>query len=114
DLRIECPELNYIVDFKTGNRDDDQLIFYEWLYYLLDPDWEARDLDSRFWLIFKSETAGGKITPKRREDWRSKMAEALSDCLERGFTLGEKAGDREKLARITRADLFSLGKGGEA
>ena len=32
DLRVECPELNYIVDFKTGKGDDEQLIFYECLY----------------------------------------------------------------------------------
>ncbi len=114
DLRIESPELNYIVDFKTGQSDSDQLIFYEWLYYLLDEAWDGRELKSTFWLVFKRETEGKGITDKSREDWRQGLTEALAECLEQGFALGKKAGDREKLTRITRADLFRAGQGGEA
>ena len=34
-------------------------------------------------------------------------------ALEQGFTLGKKAGDRVKLASVTRADLFRADKGAE-
>ena len=114
DLRVECPELNYIVDFKTGNGDDGQLIFYEWLYYLLDEAWQGKELQSLFWLVFSQETGGKKITDKRRQDWREGLEDSFKDVLDRGFTLGKKAGDREKLAAVTRADLFRADKGGEA
>ena len=114
DLRVECPEFNYIVDFKTGNGDDEQLIFYEWLYYLLDEAWSGKELRSQFWLVFKRETGGRKITDKRRQDWRESLGDVLANCLEHGFALGKKAGDRELLARITRADLIRANKGVEA
>ena len=42
------------------------------------------------------------------------LGDVLTNCLEHGFALGKKAGDREKLARITRADLIKAKKGVEA
>jgi hypothetical protein len=113
DLRVECPELNYIVDFKTGKGDDEQLIFYECLYYLLDKAWSAKELQSLFWQVFDQKTGGRKITDKRRQEWRGEQEENLKQILEQGFTLGKKAGDRVKLASVTRADLFRADKGAE-
>lgn len=113
DLRVECPELNYIVDFKTGKGDDEQLIFYEWLYYLLDEAWAAKELQSLFWQVFDQKTGGRKITDKRRQEWRGEQEDNLKQILEQGFTVGKKAGDRVKLASVTRADLFRADKGAE-
>lgn len=114
DLRIECPRENIIVDFKTGAYDSDQLIFYEWFYYLLENDYSGKALNSTFWMILKQAPEGKPITEAMRELWRDEMKQALAGCLESGFTLGKTARDRIELAGITRADLFRTGFGGDA
>jgi hypothetical protein len=114
DLRIECPGTYYIIDFKTGGKDDDQLIFYEWLYYLLDPDWQSCLLTSVFWMLFKQEAESKPHDDKKRQAWRSKVEEAFTASLASGYRLGRKAGDREELRAISRADLYLRSRGGEA
>lgn len=114
DLRIECPHENFIVDFKTGAYDSDQLIFYEWFYYLLENDFSGKALRSTFWMILKQVPGGRPITDAMREKWKEEIRQALADCLDSGFTLGKAAKDRIELAGVTRADLFRISFGGEA
>lgn len=113
DLRIETPGRDFIVDFKTGSFDDDQLIFYEWLYYLLDPDYDGKPLSSLFWLIFDQRRDGKSPTPEARDKLLGKVSAAFTACLETGFTLGRSAADRAELAQITRADLYRVQPGGD-
>jgi ATP-dependent exoDNAse (exonuclease V) beta subunit len=43
DLRLETPDKYHIIDFKTGNHDARQMVFYELYYYLLDePFWQIK------------------------------------------------------------------------
>ena len=108
DLRILSPGKDYIVDFKTGSADVDQLIFYEHYYYNFykysDP-FEDDEIHSLFWMVLegKAEREGAKID--RWRDWRHQIGDTLSDCIRSGYHTGESQADKKKSQTITRADL---------
>jgi len=122
DLRISTSNTDYIVDFKTGQADMGQLIFYEYLYYLLDPiypggsetDPPPRTLTSLFWMILDARRDGENITENKRKAWLDKLSVMLEDCLASGYGLGSRTADRERLKQITRADLWTNTTGRES
>jgi len=112
DLRIECPQEYIIVDFKTGQYDDSQLIFYQWFYYLLSGDYDQRKITSQFWGIFDRVAKPKSIADKKIQSWKLEIANALDACLESGFPPGRTAKDRKTWPDITRADLYRIQFGG--
>ncbi|MDD2331014.1 MAG: PD-(D/E)XK nuclease family protein [Candidatus Cloacimonetes bacterium] len=107
DLRINSPLHYFIIDFKTGKGHENQLIFYEYLYFLLhDPEAESR-LDSRFCQIFELEGSNQGITTKKREAFLAKLLAQLELIHRFGFLLPRTIANRNDKIRITRADLFS-------
>ncbi len=113
DLRVKCTDQDLIIDFKTGGLNNDQLYFYEWLYYRLDENWENRKLVSLFWQLFENEKQISSDKPEKRMEWKDQVGDALKACLAEGYSLGEKVADRQDLKRISRADLYRTRKGGE-
>lgn len=113
DLRISLPGQDYIVDFKTGKGETEQLIFYEYFYYRLDPDYQNA-LNSLFWMILDARRESENISDKKRQAWLEGLAEVLDQCLSSGYGLGAKAADRERLKTITRADLWKAPSGRES
>ncbi|MBP7309672.1 MAG: PD-(D/E)XK nuclease family protein [Candidatus Cloacimonetes bacterium] len=106
DLRIEMDNEALIIDFKTGGKDINQLILYEWLYYLLDGLIPEENISSVFWMILDAEPSKEKISPDKRQALLAKILETLSTSLAMGYLQGQKATDRQRLKSITRADLY--------
>lgn len=110
DLRIQAPTWKIILDFKTGSAQVNQLIFYEYFYYLIEnPELEAQ-LSSYFWQILDMRIdSQHKVTDKKREQYISEINKGLLDCLEQGYSIAEKAQYRGILQEITRSDLYLAG-----
>lgn len=106
DLRIEMEQEALIIDFKTGGKDINQLIIYEWLYYLMDDLIPEDSISSIFWMILEAEASSDKINPEKRKALRTNILETLSAILAQGYYQGKKATDRQRLKSITRADLY--------
>ncbi len=87
DLRIETPLQNYIIDFKTGKGSIDQLIFYEYFYYLIGAQEPLPKCDSRFCQIFDREGKDEGITAKKREAWLAKILHQLELISKFGYLL---------------------------
>ena len=113
DLRISLPGQDFIVDFKTGKGDAEQLIFYEYFYYRLDPEYQNQ-LNSLFWMILDARRDSENLSDKKRQSWRDGLIQILDQCLSSGYGLGTKATDRERLKQITRADLWKAPSGRES
>ncbi|HPF08268.1 MAG TPA: PD-(D/E)XK nuclease family protein [Candidatus Cloacimonadota bacterium] len=110
DLRIESSGIKSIVDFKTGQGNTEQLIFYEWLYYLLEhPELES-ELDSCFWMIFEmAESSKAKSSARARNKYLENISQALLQCLEHGYLLATKSEDRKLMRELSRSDLYLPG-----
>ncbi|HRX77209.1 MAG TPA: hypothetical protein P5342_07080, partial [Candidatus Cloacimonadota bacterium] len=110
DLRIESSGIKSIVDFKTGQGNTEQLIFYEWLYYLLEhPELES-ELDSCFWMIFEmAESSKAKSSARARNKYLENISQALLQCLEHGYLLATKSDDRKLMRELSRSDLYLPG-----
>ncbi|NLK50409.1 MAG: PD-(D/E)XK nuclease family protein [Candidatus Cloacimonetes bacterium] len=106
DLQVNTPETDYIIDFKTGGADTEQLLFYEFYYHRHDEAYD-RELKSLFWMVKedKSEIEGVKKQDVYN-DWISYIAVTLMSCLEAGYRIGITAADRKYMETITRADLY--------
>jgi hypothetical protein len=115
DLRIESSGSKYIVDFKTGRAKAEQLIFYEWLYYLLDNPESEPELKSLIWMILQMRIDDKTQTSsKKRGSYLENIAEALSACLTQGYRLAGKSTDRLVLRDVSRSDLYLPGVHHEA
>ena len=106
DLRIEMEPEVLIIDFKTGARDVNQLIIYEWLYYLLDSRIAEDKINSIFWMILDAKPSPEKITSQKRDALLENILDTLSTTLAVGYLQGKKAQNRNRLKNITRADLY--------
>lgn len=113
DLRIETPQKLIIVDFKTGKASEDQLLFYEYFYYLLSDISLKERLHSFIWQILDMsiDDCSAKVA-KHRESYPQKIADALQACLEGGYMIASKSKGKRYLQEITRSDLW-LNKGEE-
>lgn len=108
DLRIETSDLNVIIDFKSGrSMDSGQLIFYEYFYYLLDPDYDNTSLKSLFWSILDFKENEDNSNEAKRSKWKDGIVQTLEECLERGFFIAKAAKNRQIMPGITRADIYA-------
>ncbi|PKN73622.1 MAG: hypothetical protein CVU50_02595 [Candidatus Cloacimonetes bacterium HGW-Cloacimonetes-3] len=110
DLRIETEQEAMIIDFKTGNRDYRQLIIYEWFYYLLDATLDEDKVNSLFWNILDTKVSDDSITADKRSKLKSDILDTFQSSLTIGYTQGTKTADRQRLMKITRADLITADK----
>ena len=108
DLRIETAGENFIIDFKTGEGKKEQLIIYEWVYYLLLDALGDKSLSSHICQILEQESEPMNITDKQRETYKEKLRQALSNILQLGFGLSPRTTDRNQYPALTRADLYSI------
>lgn len=109
DLRIESDPQKMIIDFKTGNASVEQLIFYEWFYYLLTNPAEHEHLKSLFWMIFDKCKGKETTNETKRSKYMNEITSSLEMCLNEGFWIGVKSADRKWLKEITRSDLYIAG-----
>lgn len=110
DLRIESPERYTIIDFKTGRASENQLIFYEWVYYLLNGIEDA-EIEGIFAKVLEQDHERMRFTDKDRQKLKEKLRESIIRVVREGYGLGLRSTDRQYLKEITRADLFVV-KGG--
>lgn len=113
DLRIQTPEKDYIVDFKTGSTDRDQLIFYEYFYHRLDPQY-TKVISSLFWKILDAVADEDKDKDKYVDQWKTRVENTLQACLETGYQTGVSLKDKELSQAITRTELQRATKKEEA
>nr|MDK2850384.1 hypothetical protein [Candidatus Cloacimonadota bacterium] len=107
DLRIETPSIRIIVDFKTGRATEDQLIFYEYFYYLISDMQLKERLRSYIWQILDmSIDPCSKKVPASRDGYPQKIANALQSCLENGYMIAQKSQGKLTLQSISRSDLW--------
>ena len=110
DLRIETPTRKIILDFKTGAAHVNQLIFYEYAYYLIENPELGAELSSYFWQILEMNIdSKNSATVNKREQYISEISESLKDCLQQGYGIAEKAQYKGILQEITRSDLQVMG-----
>lgn len=110
DLRIETLDTKYIIDFKTGSASAEQLIFYEWVYYLLENPDLSDTVKSMIWLILDSRIDSKvKTSDKARSEYRMRIMDSLQQCIYQGYGLSKKAADRISLKNISRSDLYNPG-----
>jgi len=107
DLRIESESNKIIVDFKTGSASEDQLIVYEYFYYLITDPQLDNLVRSYIWQILqmKVDPCSYKVQRKRLS-FVQKLEEALQDCLTNGYGTGDKRASQQILKAITRSDLY--------
>ena len=108
DLRIETKTENFIIDFKTGESSKEQLIIYEWVYYLILDALGDKSLSSHICKILEQESNPVDIDDKKRQNYYDKIKAGLSTILSQGFGLSAKTSDRQQYTAITRSDLYSV------
>lgn len=111
DLRLETPDKYHIIDFKTGNHDARQMVFYELYYYLLDEPLLADKMQSTICRILDRDAE----TIKTEDKMRQKLSQALVDTLDTikldGFGLPASTTDRLRHKQLSRADLYTMDRG---
>nr|HPR18537.1 PD-(D/E)XK nuclease family protein [Candidatus Cloacimonadota bacterium] len=105
DLRIHTEEKKYIFDFKTGvysrqKNYEEQLQFYEEIYYLIDHPNRAEEIASYLFFVEQKEMK----KPDKRIDMKESITNVLENILENGFAVTDKPGNFEE-TDITRRDL---------
>lgn len=112
DLRIETPTGKMILDFKTGAAHVNQLIFYEYFYYLIEDPGMETELSSYFWQILNMRIdSEHTVTQGKREQYISDISQSLQECITEGYGLAQKAAHKGILQEITRSDLYLTGRG---
>ncbi len=107
DLRIETTNKRYIIDFKTGSGSKDQLLFYEWCYYILDRDTPIEhEIVSMICNLFEHTYDQLKDADSMREKFRERIYSQLASVIQSGYWIAEKVADRKVIAEISRADLY--------
>ena len=120
DLRIELAGENryYIFDYKTGSSEKEQLIIYEWFYYLAQQPELAGNVFSFFYYIFDrygkglSELSRSKAgsTTELVAKLKGELVSVLDNIAERGFYMPDKKTALTALADICRKDLYFSAK----
>ena len=105
---METAAENFIIDFKTGEGKKEQLIIYEWVYYLLLDALGDKSLSSQICNILQQESKPADIDARQREAYKDKLYLGLSTIFQTGFGLSTKTTDRSQYPAITRADLYSI------
>ncbi|MBN1559356.1 PD-(D/E)XK nuclease family protein [candidate division KSB1 bacterium] len=114
DLRIETADKShfYIFDYKTGNYDKDQLIFYELFYYLIQQLAREDQISSCFYQVL--DARGKELREfnhrKSKQDVLSGFSRAVQNqvvefCRD-GFAIAEKKYMLDDMEDISRKDLY--------
>jgi ATP-dependent exoDNAse (exonuclease V) beta subunit len=108
DLRLETPDKYHIIDFKTGNSDKSQLVFYELYYYLIDKPELADKMQSSICNILEryAETTGSD--DKKRQKLKQDLIDALDTIKQEGFGLPSKVSDRKRHMKLTRELISTI------
>jgi len=121
DLRLETPGAMFILDFKTGDMNKKQLLFYAWFYYLIEhPAWREhiytgfyKLLDMQFkWEDIRDDSKGDPLLDELLLRLHALPAEGFPAC--------DKSGQKRYFLDISRADLLATveaesdDEGGEA
>lgn len=110
DLRIESGDSKCIVDFKTGGANAEQLMFYEWLYYLLEGPELEPEVQSFFWMILDMRISDkAQTNAKKRNAYLENISAALATALEHGYLISRKSADRKIMCELSRSDLYLPG-----
>jgi len=107
DLRLETKEKRFIIDFKTGEADKLQLLFYVWSYYLIEqPELAAKVRSAIYKLMEKQLTwldYEAKWTPAILP---RTLKEALESIISDGYNPATDAKNKRYYLDITRADVL--------
>ncbi len=107
DLRIESADVRYIIDFKTGSMNTDQLSFYEWFYYLLDQEeLPPIEIKSMFCHLLDRKVEAAKNPEESRIKLYGRICEQLDLIASQGYRIASRSTGRQRLKEISRADLF--------
>jgi len=107
DLRLETKSKRFIIDFKTGESDALQLMFYMWFYYLIEqPELSPviraaiyKLMDKQLeWLDYKAKPDPSKLI--------AKINDALDSMVQTGYAPAATVSQRRYYIDITRADLL--------
>lgn len=107
DLRIETDESRYIIDFKTGKGSPEQLIIYEWFYYLLEAEeGDEVQITSIICNMLERTLHPNPSNIESRDKLYFQINDQLNSIITNGYRIATKVADRKLLQGITRADLF--------
>ncbi len=119
DLRIEDQDnqIHYIFDYKTGGYSAEQLIIYEFFYYLIEKPGLVDVVKSYFYHVLEGEGKElqdfyrygrkKKLTKTEILDaFKNSLLESLSALNENGFSLPVNRSNLNVLPEITRRDLY--------
>ncbi len=107
DLRIESLENDrkWLVDFKTGNYNKQQLTIYEYIYYL-DNIMAGESIKGAIYQVYKQLWDEEKKSSKELiENLQGKLIEVLNIIADEGFFIPEKGKVRTYSNQISREDL---------
>jgi hypothetical protein len=111
DLIIEdhAEQKNYIFDYKTGNHDAAQLIFYELFYFILEKN-QVYVINSYFFQVLKNEwhKLSDSDRMKKTSEVKNSVLSAVAEICSHGFSLPFKRQDLSEMEEITRADLYRM------
>jgi len=107
DLRLETKAKRFIIDFKTGEADILQLLFYMWFYYLIEQPELKNRVRAAFYKLMDKKLDWLDYKPKTDpSDLIRKLSSALDDIVRNGFAPASTAKQRKYLISVTRADLM--------
>ncbi len=115
DLRINIPEKqqHYIIDYKTGGFDGDQLVFYELFYFLLTHPEKTDQVKSFFYQLFDAKETELLNTKKRNmskqqifDQFKADTLVTLQKLTNNGFFIPSQKSQLTEWPEITRKDLF--------
>lgn len=108
DLRLETSSKRFIIDFKTGNADKLQLLFYMWFYYLIEQPELEPDIRSAFYKLMDKDMDwlefDPKVTPVTLKDT---IQSALENIAVSGFAPATETNVKNYHGDISRVDLMS-------
>jgi hypothetical protein len=106
DLRLETKAKRFIIDFKTGDSDKLQLLFYTWAYYLIEQPELDGDVRSGIYKLMDKQLNWLDNETKYKPAYLVEtLLDSLSQIIEKGFAPATDAKNRRYFIDITRADL---------
>ncbi len=107
DLRLQTRDTNYIIDFKTGNYNKMQLIFYQLYYYLLEQKDLSSEIRCGFYKLMEKQMDWLRLTKNYSPDsFVQKLDSALKTVLNEGFVPGKAGYELSRYADVIRLDLY--------
>jgi hypothetical protein len=107
DLRLETPPKRFIIDFKTGDSDLLQLLFYMWFYYLIDqPDLAGKVRAGIYKLMDKQLHWLDYKQIQNPEKLPQAILQALIDISSEGYKPAADAKQKRYFASVSRSDLI--------